>query len=512
MDTAGTVRLYYNVRFGVALFTCVWAVFGVGCQGAYNRAMSPTIEAYVNHDFAVAAQCAAEQVTDLSDRNALLSRLEYASTLRAANAWEASNTALQEADDLWEEGQAQADLDISDESFATITKLSMLPYRGRAYDGIMMNLYMALNYLALGELDSARVQIDRAYFRQQDAVARNAKHIEKAQEAAQQAAADEEAGYDVQRAQEDERFNAQRAEAYADLEQDVQQYAAYANYVNPYAQFLRGLFLMSCGYDASDAQNAKTIFSTLTEMVPDPTFVLEDMAVAESVARGGTMPATTYVILETGRAPTRESIRIDLPVFVAGKYSGGVDYVGAAFPRLKKQETPECYRKLVVTGDGQTYTTRLLCSMDGVIGQDFKNELPQIITRTLLSTGVKAAAAYGISEATEGEAVTNAVARIVATGYQVYMNEADVRTWLALPKEIQYCRLATPTSGYVTLQCPDGISQQVEVNLAADVNLIFVKSVRAGLSPSIHRITFPQPTETVLVTPQPQIALKGVSE
>jgi len=499
-------------RLFILIAASVLAMAGLGCQGAYNRAMSPAMEAYTNHDFETAAAHAGERVEKASSRNALLARLEYASALRAAGRWQASNEVLQEADNLWEQRQAEADVDISDESFATVSKLSMLPYRGRAYDGIMMNLYMALNYMAMGELDNARVQIDRAYHRQQDAVARNAARIEKAQEAARDAAADEEEGYDAQQAQQDERFQQQKQDAYAELEQDVQKYAAYSNYVNPYAQFVRGLFLMSCGYDAADAQNAQTIFSTLRGMVPDTTYVDQDAALAQAVSRGGSMPSMTYVLLETGRAPTRDSIRIDLPIFVAGKYSGGVDYVGAAFPRLKKQDGSTCYRNLTAVADGQSYDTTLLCSMDGVVAQDFKNELPLIITRTLISTGVKASAAYGLSEATEGNAIANVISRVAATGYQAYMNEADVRTWLTLPKEVHYCRFETPSSGTVTIRCPDGQQRDVDVNPSAKINLVFVKSVHEGLPPAIHRITLPEPTDTMVIKPRPQMAVKGPSE
>jgi len=40
---------------------------------------------------------------------------------------------------------------ISNEAGALLSNQANLPYEGRAYDGIMLNTYKALNYLQLGE-------------------------------------------------------------------------------------------------------------------------------------------------------------------------------------------------------------------------------------------------------------------------------------------------------------------------------------------------------------------------
>ena len=56
----------------------------------------------------------------------------------------------------------------------------------------------------------------------------------------------------------------------------------------------------------------------------------------------------------------------------------------------------------VTTPPGITNETTVpLASMDSVVGQAFKNEPPTIITKTLISTAVKAAAAYGVNKGME---------------------------------------------------------------------------------------------------------------
>ncbi len=66
------------------------------------------------------------------------------------------------------------------EAAALMSNQANLDYEGRSYDGIMLNTYRALNYLAMGaRTERARPEIIRAYQRQQDAVDDNKRRIEK---------------------------------------------------------------------------------------------------------------------------------------------------------------------------------------------------------------------------------------------------------------------------------------------------------------------------------------------
>jgi len=65
----------------------------------------------------------------------------------------------------WEE---EAKVKLGSEFGAAMTNQANLPYRGRAYDKVMMNTYKAVGYLALGEKDKARVELNRSLQRQRD--------------------------------------------------------------------------------------------------------------------------------------------------------------------------------------------------------------------------------------------------------------------------------------------------------------------------------------------------------
>ena len=108
----------------------------------------------------------------------------------------------------------------------------------------------------------------------------------------------------------------------------------------------------------------------------------------------------------------------------------------------------------VITTGNTNVTTELLASMDSVVGHDFKNELPAIITKTLISTTAKAVATHFAWEATrkkqadgtlDNGGIAGAFILISASTYQAAVNISDERTWTTLPKEFQFCRIPNAT-------------------------------------------------------------------
>ena len=133
---------------------------------------------------------------------------------------------------------------------------------------------------------------------------------------------------------------------------------------------------------------------------------------------------------------------------------------------------------LLVNAGNKVIPTQTIASMDGIVGQAFKKELPIIITKTLISTIVKAAAAYVANEAAdEAGAFVGLFARIGTAVAQAAVNIADLRTWTTLPKEFQYCPVPTPANGRLTLTTPDR-TQSVELTVNPDsFHFIHVRSI-----------------------------------
>jgi len=454
------------------------SVLGIGCQ-TYNQKTKDVTQLWRQGNVQeAAAQFSAKAQKEKNGKDTVIWRLEQAEALRAGGQWQESNTAFDAAEEKINRHDERAKVSISQEAGALLSNQANLPYEGRDYDKVMLNAYKALNFLQLGEPDKARVELIRAYQRQQDAVENNKRRIEKTEEAANNLKNSKERGADqakdmADKAKAHPKFNQQVGSAYSHLDS----LKAYADYVNPFVVYLDALFFMTASVGGSDLERARKSFERVLGFTGETNkFIKQDLETIDQVLQGAALPPTTYVIFETGTAPIRDQIRIDIPLFFIGK--GDVPYVGAAFPRLKFQDGHlPC---LSVSANGTTETTVLLSSMDSVVGQSFKNELPTIITKTLLSTVTKAAAAYGINKAaSDQDKVAGLVSKILTGLYQAAVNIADTRTWTTLPKEFQFCRIPTPANHRVEISGPGGESKTEVMVEDGAVNLIYVKSTSA---------------------------------
>lgn len=382
---------------------------------------------------------------------------------------------LDKAEEKVNDYDEQAKVKLASEMGATLTNLSALPYRGRAYDKVMMNTYKALAYLQLGRKDSARVELNRALQRQKDAVAENEKRIAEAQETAQKARSGEVhdesgkgAAYDSDRAQSDARtgpaLDAVLAESTANM-------VSYGDYVNPFAVFLDALFFTVDGEGGSDLERGRKSMERVALMVPDNPYVKADLELATAAAEGKAPEGVTYVFFETGVGPERDETKIQIPTFLV---TSKLDYVGAAFPKLKFN--PRYIGALAVKAGDQSVSTAILASMDSVVANDFKNEWPVVVTKTLVSTATKAIIQSNAQRSADrGGLVMGLAGRALLTGFNAATTHADTRVWSSLPKEFQYARVATPADRQLVVSA-DGDSRTITL-APGSVNVVCVKSI-----------------------------------
>ncbi len=436
------------------------------------------------------AGVAAAEVSRKADEAAgkkdeLLWRLEQGAVLTAAGNIEGALDALDQAEEMVNRFEQEADVKLTDSTVSTFTNQANKPYRGRAYDKIMMNTFKALNYLLLNERDKARVELNRTFQRQENAVIENRKRIAKAKEAAEMSGegelGDEEGGkaasYDVGRAREDPKFS---AAADAELARINERTRPYADYVNPFAVFLDGVFFSHMGFDNADIERARKSFERVASMSPG-TYIQNDYAMAERMANGEPADAVTYVIFATGSAPYRDQLRIDIPLFLV---TNEVSYVGAAFPRLEYRDN-FIQQMRVRTSDGSSYSTELVADMDAVVSKDFQNEWPSIVTKTLISSAVKAMAGKAVEDEMDSDWKTMLIAKVANVAYQSAMNQADTRTWTTLPKQFAYARVPTPADGSLVLNI--GAHEKAVSVEPGQTNAVFVRSVNDRALPIVNQ-------------------------
>lgn len=461
--------------FAVAGFSAMLML--VGCT-TYQQQNMGIVQKWRSGDVQGAvAQFGEKAEREKNTKDAIIWRLEHATALRAAQQYKESNAAFDEAEQkivAYDEGPK---VKVAHEAAATLSNQANLDYEGRFYDKIMVSTYKALNDLQLGDYEKARVDFNRAYKWQEDAVAANAKRIEKAQ---QEASKDKET---IDKVQQDPKFKKQVDDLYGGLNT----FKPYGDYVNPFAIYMDALYFMTANAGSSDLEHASKSFERMAALAGDNKFVKQDQQAIKDLMAGHPLPPTTYVIFETGGAPVRDQIRIDIPIFLPK-----VPYVGAAFPKLAVP--PDYVPQLTVTANGATETTAIIGSMDSVVAHEFKDELPTIITKTIISTVAKAAAAYAINDAAAGNSgskkkknngqnnqsgndqLAGALFQLGTAIYQAAVNIADLRTWTTLPKEFQVCRVPTPADRKIELATVTG--QKVPVTVGdGNINIIYVRSI-----------------------------------
>ena len=446
-------------------------LLGAGCQ-TYQQ-QNKVISYWRQGDVPNAVTEATKQADDnAGNKDAIVWRLEQGATLRAAGKYEASNQAFEQAQEKMEDYSQKAKVRLGQETGALLSNQANLDYEGRSYDGIMLNTYLALNYLALGEPDKARPEIIRAYQRQQDAVADNARRIQKTEDEA----AEQKDKATIRKAEQSPEFQSQLQNSMTNFSN----IKVYSDYVNPFTVYLDGIYFMANATDNSDLERARKSLERMTGFVPDNRYVKEDLATVNNrINRGQSLSPTTYVIFETGCAPQRDQVRIDIPIIFSK-----VSYVGAAFPTLKPQGNFQ--RDLTVTANGTNYQTETVCNMDSIVARDFKNDLPIVITKTIAATVTKAVAAYVANDAARQQ--NDWVGLLVQAStaiYQMAVNIADTRTWTTLPKEFQVCRFPTPADGKIELSTPNGMKMPVTLDGVVNgskIDLTSTTGVQASLS------------------------------
>lgn len=445
----------------LALTLACWATTS-GCR-TYATKTESVRSAWANGQVDLALKTFSERVKNSGDgRDGVIWRLEEATALRAAGRFEESNRSFELAEAQMAEYAQRARVRVGNEAMSAMTTPANLPYEGRSYDRIMAATYRALNYLALGRPTEARPALFKAYQYQQDAVAENARRIERAQADATNSSH----SATVRRTQDNPAFQRQVDTLY----KPVAQLRPYAEYVNPFTVWLDGIFFAAQAQDLSDLERARKSFERALSFAPDNPYIRADLEAMDRRLKGTRPEPVTYVVFESGLSAIRQQVRIDIPIIFAN-----VSYIGSAWPVLQTRGG-NALALGAVAGQGR-FNTATVANIDSVIARDFEDEKPAIVTRTLVSTLAKGAAAFVVNQAaSQQDEGLGALVRIATLAYQASVNIADTRSWTTLPKEFQIARIPTPPDRRIQLLEGNQAPLVVTVEDAPAV-LVYVRSV-----------------------------------
>lgn len=388
------------------------------------------------------------------DNQDLLYYMELGELQRLGAHFGASNAAWLQADRQVGDWEARAKVDPTRTAGATLSYLlndKVRPYEGEDYEKVMLTLRMAMNFLAQGDWDNARVAIRQTHEREGVIAQVRDKQYQqidaRAQRDSVRTSVRELNGYPVQTIDNAE-VNALRN-----------------SYQSAFSHYLAGFVYEALG----EASLAAAGYRQAIELRPGTTQLEDALAgLDERIAAGDDGQSDVLIAVETGMVPAKVSQQFPLPIPVNRR----LVLIPVSFPVLREVErgrTPDMLRV-----DDTALHPVPITSVDLMARRALKDEMPGIMLRGFVRSSAKAVAQYQLQRQADlrhhrhdnADALALNVVALAAMLGSVITESADERGWRSLPGSISIAR-AKLTRGAHRISVPTAggeRSVQVEVN------------------------------------------------
>jgi hypothetical protein len=335
-------------------------------------------------------------------------------------------------------------------------------YEGYDYEKVMLTTQMALNLLAANDFDGARTAIKRTHEREAViADLRDKEYLKSEEEAEKQ-------GITTQY---------KDLQGYPVANLDAPEVVSLKNsYQSAFSHYLAGFVYEALG----EKDLAAPGYRKAAELRPN-TPLLEQALVNLDKPGTKTDDSDILIVVQSGLAPARDSIRVPLPLPI----SGNVVITPLSFPIIKPDTSTAAFAQIGV--DGQQLNLTQLNSTTAMSRRALRDDMPGIIVRTTVRAVTRGVAQKQINE-------TNPLAGLAVGLTSAVLEGADTRTWRTLPDNTQVVRLRLKKGEHqVSLPSAVGgsvvkvtIDQRYQViSLRAVGNQVFAGGVAAQVIPRV---------------------------
>lgn len=462
------VRCWNPILFAIlSLFNLI---FFTGCN-APKAHLSAFNEHFERMDYENSALFAQQKISTRKNPKGedLLWELQLGTVERIRQNYRESTECFDKAEEMLKFYDEQSK--IADTIGSIAVNDNVVAYKGEEYDGVMINTYKALNFMAEGNMDLARVEFNRALDRQRRAKEKFNEEINKLKSELEEN--QQKNGFTKTNVENPETYE-RLAEKYPSL----YNFAVYPDFVNPFTTYLAGIYFNLVG----DHSKAVDLLKESCGMVKSNAYIAEDLAITEEILDGkGRLADTVWLIFENGLGPVRKEFRLDIPLFIA---TNKVKYFGIALPKLEFRDNAHCY--LIAEVDGKKYKTSLVSDIDRVVQTEFGKDFNGVLTRAIISATAKAVAQYTLAE--QNSNASNLASIFMAT-YSLASTAADVRIWTSLPKNFQVARFGKPQNGTLKITLSGSISLDIDIP-DCDNALVYIRIITNQAIPVYEVITF----------------------
>jgi hypothetical protein len=445
----------------LALITTV-QLAGCAAFRSYDSELKETSQQLVSGNVD-AALTTLEKNNTSADKD-LLYYFEKGELLRAKGDFTGSQTAWRAADQVvykWEES-VKLDTEKYLAQFGSfLVNDKVRRYEGYDYEKVMLTTQMALNLLARNDFDGARTEIKKTHEREAViAELRDKEYLKSEQEA-------ENRGVKTQ-------FKDLQGYPVASL--DAPEVVGLKNsYQSAFSHYLSGFVYEALGEKGLAAPG----YRKAAELRPN-TPLLEQTIKDLDAASSKEGNSEVLIVVQTGFAPARDSVRIPLPLPI----SGNLVITPLSFPVIKPDTTTPAFNQ--ITLDGKPLNLTLLNSTTDMSRRALRDDMPGIILRTTVRAITRGVAQKQINDVNPLAGLAVGIASAVTEG-------ADTRTWRTLPDNTLVARLRLP-QGEHQIVLPNslgGSRVQVKVDqryqvipLRALGNQVYAGSLAAQVMPT----------------------------
>jgi hypothetical protein len=297
-----------------------------------------------------------------------------------------------------------------------LTNDNAIPYKLPAYERVLVHQYQALNYLAAGNREGAGVELRNAQLLQRQAELDYAGELSKAQ------------GEAVQNGVMLSDFDSHFAGM------DAVTGALKNSFQNGYTFYMSAVVWEALG----EYNDALVDYKKALELTPANEALQQDVRRANGYFDGNLRPkpgeGAVVIFYEQGFVQARRGININVPTTDGGWFSIAFPVYDAADYRA-----PSALR--VQSGSGQV-DTALLTDTSALAVKALKEQVPGMLVRQVLRARTK----YEMQKKAAQQGGLGA--QLLTNIYNLVSEQADLRSWLTLPANVQAARLPLPAGNH----------------------------------------------------------------
>ena len=346
---------------------------------------------------------------------------------------------FQESDSVFEEfnkrNLSSTDSSVTREATGLLFGQGINSYKPYMMDSLFVSYYQIWDLLAMNDLENVRVVINQSYNRQQDMSIKYKKLIEENKD----------------------KIKSENTELQNIIDANTADWLAFNDIMNPALMYLSGIYFLTTG----DYENATTYLKRASGMVPDNTFIKQDLELAQQHKKPKNI---IWTFTETGFAPRLQerNAGLFLPPIGMIYFSFSEPIFGNKSVKPQNAQMLANVDAMFITEYGEYRTNEILRSYTSAVSK-------ATLQATMYNSHSSSAPLMGI----------------LSSIYTVSSSNTDVRTWATLPQYIYVSRIENTKSNLNNLDVNDTIKSELK---AGGNNLIYVRTAPKTIDTKVIKL------------------------